>query len=428
MRKLLLLSLSLMLLAACAEAATVEWLTLDGAIGPVSQKLIAEALQRAEIAKAQALVIEMDTPGGMLSTTRIICKDFLSAHVPVVIYVSPSGARAGSAGVFLTMAAHIAVMAPGTNIGAAHPVGLGGLGSDTSKVLADKVINDASAFVRTLAERNHKNVEWAERAVRESVSITENEALKLGVIDFVVSSRDSLLLLLDGRCVTIEGRTDSLKTAHALIHEVPVSLRFKILAVLADPNVAYILMLLGVYGLFFELYNPGAILPGIIGSLSLILAFFSLQLLPISWAGLLLILLSIILFLLEIKVTSYGLLTIGGVISMILGSLMLFDPAVTGVRVGLELIIAASVVTALFFMFVVGMGLRAQSRKVTTGAEGMIGETGVVSQPLTPSGKIQLRGEWWTAECSVQLPVGAHVRVKAVRGMTLIVEPVKQND
>ena len=420
------LLLILIIAASCATASLaehVEWLVIDGAIGPVSHKIISEGLKRAQAEHANALILEMDTPGGLLSTTRLICKDILASKVPVVVYVSPSGARAGSAGVFLTLAAHVAVMAHGTNIGAAHPVGIGGLGSDSSKVMSDKVTNDAAAFARTLAERNHKNVEWAERAVRESVSATETEALAMGVIDFIAGSRDSLLQLLDGWIIASENESDTLRTARASIKETPMSLRLRILSVIADPNVAYILLLVGIYGIFFELYNPGAILPGIVGATSLILAFFSLQLLPLSWAGLLLILLAIVLFLLEIKVTSYGLLSIGGAIAMILGSLMLFEPVRTGIRISWGMIIPATIITALFFLFVVGMGLRAQRRKITTGKEGLVGETGVVA--LAERGlKIQIHGEWWNASCELPLQPGMRVRVIAVDGMTLRIEPV----
>lgn len=408
-----------------SSAGHIEWVVVDGAIGPVAHKIINEGIERAQSERAEAVVIEMDTPGGLLSTTRMICKDMLAATVPVIVYVAPSGARAGSAGVFITLAAHVAVMAPGTNIGAAHPVGLGGMGSDSSKTMTDKVTNDASAFARTLAEKNHKNVEWAEKAVRESISATESEALTLGVIDFIAASRDSLLTLLDGREVVVDGRTDTLKTAGASIRETPLSLRLRVLSVIADPNVAYILLLIGIYGIFFELYNPGAILPGILGALSIILAFFSLQLLPLSWAGLLLILLAIVLFLLEIKVTSYGLLSIGGGVAMLLGSLMLFEPMKTGIRVGLELVIPATIVTGLFFVFVVGMGLRAQKRKVTTGKEGLIGEVGVVAVSEPARCKIQVHGEWWDVRSESPLQVGMRVRIVAVDGMVLRVEPVQ---
>ncbi len=408
-----------------ALAAHVEWVKVDGAIGPIAHKIIGEALDRAEASDAEALIIELDTPGGLLSTTRLIAKRMLAAHVPVVVYISPSGARAGSAGVFVTLAANIAAMAPGTNIGAAHPVDIGG-GSpggekDSSGVMKEKVTNDAAAFARTLAEHNHKNVEWAERAVRESISATESEALKLGVVDLVVGTRDSLLILLDGRVVDVEGVSDTLHTAGAQIQETPLSLRLRILDTIADPNFAYIFLLLGVYGMFFELYNPGLILPGVVGGLSLILAFFSLQLLPMSWAGLLLILLGILFFALEIKITSYGLLSVAGVISMMIGSLMLFDPAKTGIRVGLHLIIPASIVTALFFAFVVGMGIRAQTRKVTTGPQGLIGEIGIAKTLLAPQGKVLVHGELWDAVSDERIEPGEQAEVRAVHGMTLTV-------
>ena len=405
-------------------ATHVEWLTLDGAIGPVAYKMIGEALERAEQSGAEALVIELDTPGGLLSSTRVICKDLLAAKVAVVVYVAPSGARAGSAGVFVTLAAHVAVMAPGTNIGAAHPVSIGGFGGgDTSKVMSDKATNDAAAFARTLAEQHNRNVDWAERSVRESVSATESEALELGVIDGIISSRDSLLVFLDGRVVLLGGQSDTLHTVDAEIHETPIGLRLKILSLIADPNIAYIFLLLGIYGLFFELYNPGAILPGVVGSLSLILAFYSLHLLPLNWAGLLLIILSVVLFLLEIKITSYGLLSVGGVISMFIGSLMLFEPFKTGIHVSLEIIILSSLVTALFFIFVVGAGIRAQRRKVSTGKEGLIGEIATVAVRLAPRGKVQVHGEWWDAVCPTTMESGARARIVAIHGMLLMVEP-----
>jgi membrane-bound serine protease (ClpP class) len=426
-KNFLIVTLMICLLAIASNASPhVEWVKIDGAIGPVADRIVSEGLSRAETDSAVALVIEMDTPGGLLSTTRIICKKILASNVPVVMYIAPSGARAGSAGVFLTMAAHKAAMAHSTNIGAAHPVGIGGMGGgDTSKTMSDKVTNDAAAFVRTLAQRNHKNMEWAERAVRESVSATETEALDSGVVDFIAGTPDSLLLLLDGQVVILPSGSDTLHTAHASIRETQMSWRLKILDFLADPNIVYIFLLLGVYGLFFELYNPGAILPGVVGALSLILAFFSLQLLPWNWAGLLLIFLGIVLFLLEIKITSYGLLTVGGLISLILGSLLLFEPVKTGVHVGLGLVIPASLVTAAFFLFVVGMGLRAQRRTIVSGKEGLIGEIGTVAIALAPQGKIRVHGELWVAESSAPLEPGARVRVVAVNAMVLKVEPVQ---
>ncbi|MCC6476473.1 nodulation protein NfeD [bacterium] len=407
------------------SAATVQWMKLDGAVGPVADELLQQSLEDAEQSGAEALVIELDTPGGLLKTTRIMCKRIMSAKVPVVMYVSPSGARAGSAGVFLTLASHVAVMAPGTNIGAAHPVGLGGMGgADSSHVMEDKVTNDAAAFARSLADKYGRNAEWAERAVRESESVTEKEALGLNAIDFVVSSRDSLLILLHGRVVQLESGPDTLNTESASIVETEIGWRLRVLDTLSDPNIAYIFLLLGIYGLFFELYNPGAIIPGVVGAVSILLAVFSLQLLPISWTGLLLILLGVILFLLEIKVASYGVLSIGGVISMALGSLMLFEPFQTGIQVGLELVIPAAIITALFFLFVIGAGLRAQKRKVVTGAEGLVGETGTAFSALEPNGKVLVHGELWNAVASATLPKGAEVKVVAVSNMLLRVEPL----
>ncbi len=418
--------LLLLMAAACAaRAGTVQWLTLDSGIGPVANEMLESALDEARRVDAEALVIELDTPGGLLKTTRMMCKTILASDIPVIVYVAPSGARAGSAGVFITLAAHVAAMAPGTNIGAAHPVGLGGSGgSDTSGVMEGKITNDAAAFARTLAEQRGRNVEWAEQSVRESKSITESEALAMGVIEIIAPSPDSLLVMLDGRIVTVDGRPDTLSTRDAVIAKPPMSMRLRVLDVIADPNIAYILLLIGIYGLFFELYNPGAVFPAVIGGLSLLLSCYSLQLLPVNWAGLLLIAFAIILFVLEIKITSYGLLSVAGVVSMVLGSLMLFQSGTTGLSVGLEIIIPAAIVTALFFALVVGMGLRAQSRKVVTGVEGLVGETGTVSSPLHPNGKVLVHGELWAAHSSQDIERGARVRVTAVNGMELSVEPV----
>ena len=416
----------ILLFSSLVHAKTVQWLTIDGAIGPVANEMLESALAEAERVDAELLVIEMDTPGGLLKTTRMMCKTMLASEIPIVVYVAPSGARAGSAGVFITLASHVAAMAPGTNIGAAHPVGLGGFGAspDTSDIMEGKVTNDAAAFARTLAEQHNRNAIWAEQAVRESKSITENEALSLGVVEIVAPNADSLLIALNGRIITIKGVADTLDTNGAIVARPPMSLRLRILDIIADPNIAYILMLIGIYGLFFELYNPGAIFPGVVGGMSLIIAFFSLQLLPISWTGLLLILFAIILFILEIKVTSYGMLSVAGIVSMTLGSLMLFQPGVTGIQVGLGLIIPAAIITALFFAIVVGMGLRAQSRKVVTGVEGLVGESGTVTIELNPNGKVLVHGEIWSAHSATSALRGARVKVTAVNGMELTVEPL----
>jgi membrane-bound serine protease (ClpP class) len=402
----------------------VKWIVIDGAIGPVVKQYIEKGIASAHESGAECLVIEMDTPGGLLSSTRIICKDILASPVPVVVYIAPPGSRAGSAGVFITLAANIAAMAPGTNIGAAHPVEMSGQGGgDTSKVMEQKITNDAVAFARTLAEKRGRNADWAEKAIRESASITETEALAIGVINYIAPNADSLLAMINGDTVQLEDRQIVLATKGARIDKVMMNWRLKLLALLSDPNIAYIMMLLGIYGLFFELYNPGAILPGIVGGICLIIAFYSLQLLPVNLAGVLLIVLAIVLFLLEIKVMSYGLLSIGGVISFLLGSLMLFDVSIPGAKVSLSVIIPATIFNALFFLFAVGMGIRAQRRKVTTGMEGLVGEIGTVVSPLSPKGTILLHGELWRAVATTPIEKDQEVRVISVDHLLLKVEP-----
>jgi membrane-bound serine protease (ClpP class) len=297
-------------------------ITVNGVINPVSAEFIGKSIKKANEKKAEALVIELDTPGGLDTSMRTIVKDIIGSDVPVVVYVSPSGSRAASAGVFITLAAHIAAMAPGTNIGAAHPVGLG---DKMDKTMAEKATNDAAAYIKSLAERHGRNAKWAEDAVRKSISATESEALKEGVIDLVSKDLNSLLADINGRKVKTFMGEKVLNTKNAVVVREEMGLRSRILNLISDPNVAYILMLLGFYGLFFELTNPGAIFPGVLGGISLILAFYAFQTLPVNYAGLMLIILAIILFILEVKIVSHGVLTIGGVIAMVIGSLMLFE-------------------------------------------------------------------------------------------------------
>jgi membrane-bound serine protease (ClpP class) len=400
-----------------ACAGTVTHIKIDGTINPIAARYISESIKKAAHDNAEALLIEMDTPGGLMASTHVIVKDILASEVPVIVYVSPSGARAGSAGVFITLSANIAAMAPGTRIGAAHPVSLGmpetQKDSTGKSVMDEKVLNDAVAFIRSIAERRGRNADWAELAVRESESITEKEALELKAVDLVTPNIDSLLIAIKGLKVVLILGEKTLNTIGATVVDRPMSFRYRFLDLISDPNIAYILMLLGIYGLFFELYNPGAILPGIVGGISIILAFFAFQTLPINYAGVLLILLSIVLFLLEIKVTSYGMLTIGGVLSLILGSIMLIDSPVPTLRVSLGVIFPATIVTALFFLFAVGMGIRAQAKKPTTGKEGIIGEIGVVQRALNPgqAGQVLVHGELWSAEANEQIEVGQKVEV-----------------
>jgi membrane-bound serine protease (ClpP class) len=336
-------------------------ITVEGIINPVSSEFITKAVERANDKNYEALVIELDTPGGLMDSMRDIIKSMISSEVPVVVYVAPSGARAASAGVFITMAAHIAAMAPQTNIGAAHPVSGGG--GEMSETMTEKVTNDAVAYIRSLAEEHGRNADWAEDAVRKSISAPEQEALKKHVIDLVSDNLDDLLTAIDGRTVKTVLGTRTLHTKGAAVDREEMGLRHRILDLISNPNVAYILMILGFYGLFFEMTNPGSIFPGVIGGICLILAFYAFQSLPVNYAGLLLILLAIILFILEIKVTSYGALTIGGIISMTLGSIMLFESGGPFMRLSLNVIVTTVGVTVAFFFVVVRLAVKAQMRK-----------------------------------------------------------------
>lgn len=406
---------------------------IEGTINPATAEYILSSIKKATEEGAECLIIELDTPGGLLESTRTIVKAILGAEIPVVVFVYPSGARAGSAGVFITLSAHIAVMAPGTNIGAAHPVGLGGMG-DTSRVMEQKITNDAAAFVRTIAEKRNRNVKWAEKAVRESISSTETEALKDSVIDLIARDLKDLLERIDGRVVKIDSREKILKTKDATIKFVEMNWRERLLALISDPNIAYILLLLGIYGILFELYNPGSIFPGVIGAICLILAFYSLQALPINYAGLALIILGVILLLLEIKIVSHGLLTIGGAISLLLGSIMLINSPFELMQISLTVIITAVALTVLFFLFAIGMALKAQTRRPTTGREALIGETGIALTQFRPAkdgwatGQVRVHGEIWKAISQDKINPNEEIVVRGIEGLTLKVEKADKKE
>ncbi|MEK7267262.1 MAG: nodulation protein NfeD, partial [Nitrospirota bacterium] len=391
-------------------------LTVNGVINPASAEYIGKSIKRANEQKREAVVIELDTPGGLDTSMRDIVKNIIGSEVPVIVYVSPSGARAASAGVFITLAAHVAAMSPGTNIGSAHPVGVG---EKMDKVMSEKVTNDAAAYIKSLAERTGRNSKWAEDAVRKSVSATETEALKERIIDIVSKDLSTLLSTIDGRKVKTVMGEKVLKTANANVVREEMSLRHKILNFISDPNVAYMLMLLGFYGLFFELTNPGSIFPGVMGGICLILAFYAFQTLPVNYAGLLLIILAIILFILEIKIVSQGVLTIGGVIAMLLGSLMLFESPGPFMKLSLFLILPAVIVTALFFTVVVGLAYRAYKRKPVTGSEGLIGLEGIANTDITKEkgGMILLHGELWSAYSDETISKGEKIVVELVLGL-----------
>jgi membrane-bound serine protease (ClpP class) len=418
-RACLVLLFALLVVPAVASAAPapVSTIEIEGVISPVTLRLVGIAIDRAQAEKSQALIIQLDTPGGLERSMRAIVQRMMNAEVPVVVYVAPTGARAASAGVFITMAAHVAAMAPATNIGAASPVALGG-GAD--KTMMKKIENDAAAFIRTVALERGRNADWAEKAVREAVAITEREALKLKVIDVIAESVPDLLEKIDGRTIKLPKGAVTLATKGAPVRAIEIGFRDRFLNVITDPNVAYVLMMLGMLGLFFELSNPGVILPGVIGGISLILAFFAFQSLPINYAGLLLILFGIVLLVAEIKIVSHGILAIGGIVSMALGSLMLFDAPEVGFRVSWWVIVPTVGAMAGLFLFVVAAGVRALGRPAATGAEGLVGKTATVRERLAPEGQVMVSGEIWRAVADGEsLEPGAQVRIVAVDGLTL---------
>jgi len=396
----------------------VNVIEINGVINPVASKFITEAIDQSEEDGAQCLIIQMDTPGGLMDSMRSIVKKMLSARVPVVVYVSPSGARAASAGVFITMAGHIAAMAPSTNIGAAHPVTLGSQDKE-NKAMMEKVVNDAVAQIKGIAKKRGRNVEWAEKAIRESVSITEEEALKLKVIDLVAPNLDSLLAKMDGRKVTIDSEEKVLVTKGVSINKRQMGWRYRFLDIISNPTIAYIMLMLGIYGIFFELSNPGAILPGVLGAIFLILAFFALQMLPINYAGLALILLGIICFIAEVKITSYGMLSVGGAVCMLLGSIMLAEKLPEYMKISKGVIIPAVLVSAGFFFFAVTMAIRTRRRKPTTGVEGLIGEEGFSESLIFPEGTVSIHGEIWRAECDERVEKGERIKVVGVDNLKL---------
>jgi len=396
--------------------------TYDGVITPVSAEYLHDALLSAQDSGAQALIIRLNTPGGLDASMRLIIKDITGATIPVVVYVSPSSSRAASAGVFIAMAAHVAAMAPGTNIGAAHPVVVGG--GETDKTMKEKIENDSVAYLKSIASQRGRNVTWAEDAVRKSLSVTEREALKLKIIDLVAEDLPTLLKQLDGRSISLQSGSRRLHTAEAAVREFPMGFRLEVLKTLSDPNIAYLLMTLGTIGLIAELYNPGAILPGVVGAISLVLAFYSFQSLPMNYAGVLLFLLGIVFLVLEASVTSYGVLAIGGLISMLLGSVMLIKTEVEFIQISWAVILPVVALVSGFTFFMVGMGIKAMRRRPVTGQEEMIGLVGIVKTALTPHGQLAIHGELWEAVSEQPLQPGDQAEVTRMDGLRLLVKPV----
>jgi len=409
----------------CLEARILT-VTIKEPIHPITAEVVIKSIEKARQENAQLLIIKLDTPGGLDTSMREMIEAIVSSPVPIVAYVSPSGARAASAGLFISVACDIFAMAPGTSTGAAHPVSISTSGQSQDKTMEEKVTHDAAAYIRTLAEKRGRNMQMAEDAVRKSLSYTEAEALKGRLIDLVAKSEQELVAALDGREIKrFNGEVQLLNLKGQPIVELPLTFRQKLLMTIANPNLAYILLMLGLLGLYFEFANPGAIFPGVIGGISLLLALLSFQILPVNYVGLLLILLGTVFFVLEIKVTSYGALAVGGVVSLFLGSVILIKAPIPELRPSLKFIIPVVLGISLIFVMLVYLVIRAHARRSLTGKEGMIGELGQALSPFSPDGKIFVHGEIWRAVSDDKIEKGDKVQVVEVQDhLTLKVKKI----
>jgi membrane-bound serine protease (ClpP class) len=418
-----LLAAALLLMSAAAAEGSVLRLSINHTIHPIADEFVGRGLAQAERMRDQAVIIELSTPGGLLDSTRGIVEKIMTARVPVIVYVAPAGGRAASAGFFILEAADIAAMAPGTNTGAAHPVLLG---TKMDEIMKAKMENDAAAFMRTIAARRGRNVAVAESAVRESKSFTEQEALNHKLIDVIAADIPSLLRAVDGRTIRrYNGTTVTLKTAGVPVRTYEMTVKEKVLSKLMDPNIAFLLFVLGALALMAEFNHPGAIVPGVVGLIAILLALFALNLLPTRYAALALLLAAFALFALEAKFATHGILGIGGIVCMVFGALFLVDGPIPEMRVHLWTALAVSIPVGAIVVFLTTLVLRARKAQVTTGQEGMIGEIGVARTELGPSGKVFVHGELWNATARAAIPRGARVRVAGVDGLQLVVEPAE---
>jgi membrane-bound serine protease (ClpP class) len=415
------LALCLILPTGPALAEDIIVASYEGVINPVAAEYLHDALTFAQTSGAHALIFKLDTPGGLDTSMRLMIKDITGSSIPVIVFVAPSGGRAASAGVFITMAAHVAAMAPGTNIGAAHPVAMGG--GEMDNTMKEKVENDSVAYLKSIAEQHGRNVSWAEDAVRKSISATEQEALKLKIIDMVAEDIPTLLKRLHGKKIALPNGSITLSSETAILREFPLGTRLELLKILSDPNIAYLLMSIGTIGIMAELYSPGAILPGIIGAISLVLAFYSLQSLPVNYAGALLVILGVVFLLLEISITSYGILALGGLAAMTLGGLLLIKSDAPFLQVSLSFLLPTILAVGALVGTITWMAIKTGHRKPVTGIEGMIGSIGIAKTDLNPRGQIAVQGEIWEAISHTPIRQGETAEVMSVEGLTVTVAP-----
>lgn len=430
--KRLLFLLFMMFFPLFASTSTIMKLEIKGTIGPASSSYLKEGMAAAVSENAQMMLIELDTPGGLSTSMREMIQEITNSTLPVITYVSPKGARAASAGTYLLYASHVAAMAPGTNLGAATPVSLmpvqklTDLNASSSSALEKKVINDAMAYIKSLAELNERNISWAIEAVKEAKSISAKDALRYGVIDLMAEDSNELLNKLEGRSVTVSGKNIILRTEGAVIQTFQADWKTQFLSIITDPNIAYMLLIIAIYGIFFELMNPGAIFPGVIGMISGVIALYALNMIPFNYAGLLLMILGIAFMVAEVFIAGFGILGIGGVAAFAFGSLLLFDADTLGSGVSIPLIIAFSLVSLGFFIFVLQFLIKSRSVKIVTGVDEMVGAIAEVLESTEKGYRVRCHSEIWYAESNSVLEIGQKVRVESLSGLVLHVNPIKE--